>query len=61
MIGKFKYTTAEKGKWQLFDGVNWRQAFGTLEQAEKYAKKFGAKRIGLVNADGEHSPQMVIE
>ena len=58
---KFKYATAEKGKWQLFDGINWRQAFDTLEQAEKYAKKFGAKRIGLVTAYGEHSPQMVIE
>ena len=58
---KFEYTTAEAGKWQLFDGVNWRQAFGTLEQAEKYAKKFGAKRIGLVTEKGEHSPQMVIE
>ena len=58
---KFEYTTAEKGKWQLFDGVNWRQAFDTLEQAEKYAKKFGAKRIGLVTTNGEHSPQMVIE
>ena len=52
---------AEVGKWQLFDGVNWRQAFDTLEQAEKYAKKFGAKRIGLVTENGEHSPQMVIE
>ena len=58
---KFEYTTAEVGKWQLFDGVNWRQAFGTLEQAEKYAKKFGAKRIVLVTEKGEHSPQMVIE
>ena len=61
MIGKFEYPTAAVGKWQLFDGVNWRQAFDTLEQAEKYAKKFGAKRIGLVTADGEHSPQMVVE
>ena len=60
MIGKFKYPAAEVGKWQLFDGVNWRQAFDALEQAEKYAKKFGAKRIGLVNGNGEHSPQMVI-
>ena len=58
---KFEYPTAEKGKLQLFDGVNWRQAFDTLEQAEKYAKKFGAKRIGLVTSGGEHSPQMVIE
>ena len=58
---KFEYPTAEKGKWQLFDGVNWRQAFDTLEQAEKYAKKLGAKRIGLVTSGGEHSPQMVIE
>ena len=58
---KFEYTTAEKGKWQLFDGVNWRQAFDTLEQAEKYANKFGAKRIGLVTENGEHRPQMVIE
>ena len=61
MIGNFKYPTADVGKWQLFDGINWRQAFGTLEQAEKYAKKFGAKRIGLVTENGEHSPQMVIE
>ena len=58
---KFEYPPAEVGKWQLFDGVNCRQAFDTLEQAEKYAKKFGAKRIGLVTEDGEHSPQMVIE
>jgi len=58
---KFEYSTAETGKWQLFDGVNWRQAFDTLEQAEKYAKKFGAKRIGFVTADGEHSPQMEME
>ena len=58
---KFEYPTAEKGKWQLFDGVNWRHVFDTLEQAEKYAKKFGAKRIGLVTVDGEHIPQMVIE
>lgn len=58
---KFEYQPAEVGKWQLFDGVNWRQAFDTLEQAEKYAKKFGAKRIGLVTTDGVHSPQMVIE
>ena len=61
MIGKFKYQTAEAGKWQLFDGINWRHSFDTLEQAEKYAKKFGAKRIGLVTSGGEHSPQMVIE
>ena len=58
---KFEYPTAEKGKWQLFDGINWRQAFDTLEQAEKYAKKFGAKRIGLVTESGEHSPQMEME
>lgn len=58
---KFEYPTAAVGKWQLFDGVNWRQAFDTLEQAEKYAKKLGAKRIGLVKADGEHSPQMEME
>ena len=58
---KFEYPTAEKGKWQLFDGVNWRQSFDTLEQAEKYAKKFGAKHIGLVTSGGKHSPQMVIE
>ena len=61
MIGKFEYPTAEVGKWQLFDGVNWRQAFDTLEQAERYAKKFGAKRIGLVIENGEHKPQMVVE
>ena len=61
MIGEFRYPNAEVGEWQLFDGVNWRHSFDTLEQAEKYAKKFGAKRIGLVTADGEHSPQMVIE
>ena len=61
MIGDFEYPNADVGKWQLFDGVNWRHAFDTLEQAEKYAKKLGAKRIGLVTADGEHSPQMVIE
>lgn len=61
MIGKFGYPTAVVGKWQLFDGVNWRQAFDTLEIAEKYAKKFGAKRIGLVTESGERSPQMVIE
>lgn len=58
---KFEYPTAAVGKWQLFDGNNWRQAFDTLEQAEKYAKKFGAKRIGLVTADGERSPQMELE
>ena len=58
---KFEYAIAEVGKWQLFDGINWRQAFDTLEQAEKYAKKFGAKRIGLVTSDGEHSPQMEME
>jgi len=57
----FEYPTAAVGKWQLFDGINWRQAFDTLEQAEKHAKKFGAKRIGLVTESGEHSPQMVIE
>ena len=61
MIGKFEYPNADVGKWQLFDGANWRHSFDTLEQAEKYAKKFGAKRIGLVNNNGEHSPQMVIE
>ena len=58
---KFEYPTAAVGKWQLFDGVNWRQAFDTFEQAEKYAKKFGAKRIGHVTADGVHRPQMVVE
>ena len=58
---KLEYPTANAGKWQLFDGINWRQAFDTLEMAEKCAKKFGAKRIGLVNAKGEHSPQMVVE
>lgn len=57
----FEYPTAAVGKWQLFDGVNWRQAFDTLEQAEKYAKKFGAKRIGLVTAGGEHKPQVELE
>ena len=57
---KFEHPTAEVGKWQLFDGINWRQAFDTLEMAENYAKKFGAKRIGLVTKNGEHSPQMVI-
>ena len=61
MIGEFEYPNADVGRWQLFDGINWRHSFDTLEQAEKYAKKFGAKRIGLVTADGEHSPQMVIE
>ena len=58
---KFKYPAADVGKWQLFDGNNWRQAFDTLEQAEKFGRKFGAKRIGLVKADGEHSPQMEME
>lgn len=58
---KFEYLTAEKGKWQLFDGVNWRQSFASLEQAEKYANKFGAKRIGFVNSSGEHSPQMEVK
>ena len=58
---KFEYPIAEAGKWQLFDGVNWRHYFDTLEEAEKYAKKFGAKRIGLVNAEGEHRPQVVVE
>lgn len=60
MIGNFEYTKAAVGKWQLFDGVNWRQAFDTLEQAEKYAKKFGAKRIGLVAENGEHKPQVIL-
>jgi len=58
---KFEYPTAAVGKWQLFDGINWRQAFDSLEMAEKYAKKFGAKRIGLVQSDGKHSPQMELE
>lgn len=58
---KFEYPTAEVGKWQLFDGFNWRQAFDTLELAERHAKKFGAKRIGRVTVNGVHSPQMVIE
>lgn len=61
MIGEFEYLTAEIGKWQLFDGVNWRQAFDTLELAEKFGRRFGAKRIGLVTADGEYSPQMELE
>lgn len=58
---KFEYPTADVGKWQLFDGINWRQSFDTLEQAERYARKFGAKRIGLVTENGERKPQMVIE
>lgn len=58
---KFEYPTADVGKWQLFDGINWRQSFDTLEQAERYANKFGAKRIGLVTENGERKPQMVIE
>lgn len=58
---KFEYPTAVVGKWQLFDGVNWRQAFDTLELAEKYGRKFGAKSIGKVTADGEHRPQMMLE
>lgn len=61
MIGEFEYPTAAVGKWQLFDGVNWRQAFDTLELAEKFGRKFGAKRIGLVTENGEHSPQMELE
>ena len=59
---KFEYLTAEAGKWQLFDGVNWRQAFDTLEQAEKYAKKFGAKRIDRkstrLNSSHRHTSRM---
>lgn len=58
---KFEYPTAAVGKWQLFDGFHWRQAFETLEQAEHFGRKFGAKRIGLVTADGVHSPQMELE
>ena len=58
---KFGYPTAAVGKWQLFDGVNWRQAFDTLELAEKFGRKFGAKRIGRVTVSGEHSPQMEME
>ena len=58
---KFEYPTAAVGKWQLFDGVNWRQAFDTFELAEKYGRRFGAKRIGLVTADGEHKPQVELE
>lgn len=57
----FEYPTAEVGKWQLFDGANWRQAFDSLELAEKYGRKFGAKSIGKVTADGVHSPQMELE
>ena len=58
---KFEYTTAAVGKWQLFDGINWRQAFDTLELAEKFGRKFGAKRIGQVTVSGGHSPQMELE
>lgn len=61
MIGKFGYPTAAVGKWQLFDGNNWRQAFETLELAEKFGRKFGAKRIGRVTVNGVHSPQMELE
>lgn len=60
MIGNFGYPTAEVGKWQLFDGDNWRQAFETLEQAEHFGRKFGAKRIGLVIENGEHKPQVIL-
>lgn len=61
MIGNFEYPTAAVGKWQLFDGANWRQAFDTFELAEKYGRRFGAKRIGRVSVNGVHSPQMELE
>jgi len=61
MIGNFEYPTAAVGKWQLFDGINWRQAFDTMELAEKYGRRFGAKRIGRVSVNGVHSPQMELE
>lgn len=60
MIGEFEYPTAAVGKWQLFDGFHWRQAFDSLELAEKYGRKFGAKRIGLVTENGEHKPQVIL-
>ena len=61
MIGNFKYPTAAVGKGQVFDDVSWRQACDTLELAEKFGRKFGAKRIGRVTVDGGHSPQMELE